>query len=106
MEVLIRLVEEVRAAARVHRIRQKQLMRFVRIVSDATLEEEITVSRRDFDIARAEEKAMAGVVSGAETSSRLLVRFFGKQKMGIPRGVQGDVTLFCRWRSELETRDF
>lgn len=75
METLVRVADEIQAAARVHRIGQKRDVRIVRIVAEGTMEERIVERRGEITSAEMESRVLA--LASNETSDRLILQLFG-----------------------------
>lgn len=75
MESMVRVTDEMQAAARVHRIGQKRPVRIVRIVARNTIEEQIMFRRGEIHNARQEANALVSP-SGRELPTEDIVRLF------------------------------
>lgn len=77
METLMRVADEIQAAARVHRIGQTKDVKIVRIVARNTIEERI-VDRRRRELSNPEEETRAlAVSSSGEASDGMILQLFG-----------------------------
>lgn len=76
METLVRVADEIQAAARVHRIGQRKDVRVVRIVARNTLEDKIVERRGEIRSAEEEAQALA-MLSDNEASDRMILNLFG-----------------------------
>lgn len=75
METLVRVADEIQAAARVHRIGQTKSVRIVRIIARGTVEENIVAQRGEITNAAEESRALA-TISNHEASDRLILQLF------------------------------
>lgn len=76
LETLVRVADEIQAAARVHRIGQTKNVKIVRIVARNTIDEQIAWYRRE-GTTPAEESRIVSSPSQLDASDSLIIRLFG-----------------------------
>ncbi|KAI0566448.1 Helicase [Gracilaria domingensis] len=76
LETLVRVADEIQAAARVHRIGQTKNVKIVRIVARNTIDEQIAWDRREASTPAQESQIMASS-SHRDASDSLILRLFG-----------------------------